>query len=730
MGGTYQSDFGGQSMNCIFATAMAAMLALTAHGAPGDYLGQRANEKRTRDLQPNVPSGRLEGDTIASAVPLIVPGVVNGSTTGFADDYDTVCPYSGSVAADVVYCAVSTRDMVATIDLCGSAFDTKIYVWDQALELIACNDDYYSDQTCGLYVSRIDGLVLAAYQPVYIVVDGYGAEHGAYHLVVREADPPCVVEQPLDLLPEGEPPLVEDYEDDFNSGCNGPEFGNPTQTIVYSPSRRGIWGTSGWYEYEGSSVRDTDWFVLAASSGTTIEVVAEQPSDFYELDITDCEAPQILQSRYLEPCQAETLIVQASYTCLWMGPDSFAAPPGAPTEFHYTIRVLPQDQVPATQLGPEGDYSLGCPTVPPGASVWYWDLEDFHNDFVLPAGSCYDGDTTAPDVVFEVWLEAGEWYECVISDPWYPAREDGSRITIPVYLLADCRPLPTSCLAVANYAQHMGALLSYVATETGYYYLVFDSDNQLWNSYARHYKHGDSVPPPPPDHDTCDGARFIGPGPFAFADDLSCARNDFDPGRQGCAGPGGTGRDVVYRVVLMPGETLAVSMTPVGGWDAELYLLSDCDDPAHSCVVAGEPDGNGSLALAYTAAAPGSFFLVCDSYGIGPRPFTLQGANGGTATAVGELGSASLLLTATPNPFNPQTRLRYALAQGGDVSLAVYDLAGRRVASLVDGPANAGVHEVVFDGRDDHRRDLPTGTYLCRFEAAGRVQVTKLMLVR
>jgi hypothetical protein len=83
-------------------------------------------------------------------------------------------------------------------------------------------------------------------------------------------------------------------------------------------------------------------------------------------------------------------------------------------------------------------------------------------------------------------------------------------------------------------------------------------------------------------------------------------------------------------------------------------------------------------------------------------------------------------LGVAPNPFNPQTELTFALPAPSSVSLTVYDLRGRRVRTLVDEPFVAGYHSVVWNGRDDRDRGLPSGVYLTLFEA-GSIRLTKRM---
>jgi hypothetical protein len=78
-----------------------------------------------------------------------------------------------------------------------------------------------------------------------------------------------------------------------------------------------------------------------------------------------------------------------------------------------------------------------------------------------------------------------------------------------------------------------------------------------------------------------------------------------------------------------------------------------------------------------------------------------------------------------PNPFNPSTVVEYSLPAAVHVTLKVYDLLGREVATLVDGLQLPGAHSVRFDARS-----LATGPYFYRLSAGGFVQVKKMVLVR
>jgi hypothetical protein len=78
-----------------------------------------------------------------------------------------------------------------------------------------------------------------------------------------------------------------------------------------------------------------------------------------------------------------------------------------------------------------------------------------------------------------------------------------------------------------------------------------------------------------------------------------------------------------------------------------------------------------------------------------------------------------------PNPFNPSTQISYDLASGTNVSLKVFDLLGREVATLVNGAQTAGRYTVSFDAAT-----LPSGMYFYRLETATFTDMKKMMLLK
>ena len=92
--------------------------------------------------------------------------------------------------------------------------------------------------------------------------------------------------------------------------------------------------------------------------------------------------------------------------------------------------------------------------------------------------------------------------------------------------------------------------------------------------------------------------------------------------------------------------------------------------------------------------------------------------------------SATTLAPPYPNPFNPRTTLSFTLARSGLARLEIFDLAGRRIRTLVAEPLAAGRHAVVWAGDGDDGERLPSGAYLARLSAHGVVEVRKLLVAK
>ncbi len=335
------------------------MTALSGPTAAADFGNTTNDTKPTSHIgqNPGTPDGREGGEDMDTAVIInALPFSDTGNTSDNIPNYPVTCPWE-SFGPDVVYGYTPATDEVISVDLCGSGYDTVLSIRDGALNLIACNDDFYFNDPCGNYVSRIEEAYLIAGTEYFIIVGGYGSDAGDYILTVELAiiDPPCTLT--CEGLPEEEPPLGPDYEDAYNGGCNSPEFGNPIQDHTFSADINGTLiycGISGWYP--GS--RDTDWMHFAVGAYGIIEwtLDAEQQVDGYLLGGDCASGITVDQEITAGPCQPATMTIQGNpgtVVLLWVGPTEYSAPPGfSGYEFNYVCDFtgLAPGVVPTTEF--------------------------------------------------------------------------------------------------------------------------------------------------------------------------------------------------------------------------------------------------------------------------------------------------------------------------------------------------------------------------------------------
>lgn len=322
-----------------------AIILLTGSSLAADLGNQRSIIKTNvqGEMDSGLPDGREGGETIETAWPIAaLPFNDTGNTSDNIDDYDVSCPYVGQ-AKDVVYSFTPATDLSISVDLCGSSYDTKTYIFDASFNILACNDDYYSDVECGVYVSFLEDVPLQAGLTYYIVVDGYGSSNGDYILAIEEytIPPPCFLQ--CDGQEEGEPPLHNGYDDLFNTGCNDESGVFPFQTLAGDQNENLLFcGKSGWYENPpGGPYRDTDWFLAEIGSSGLIEwtLDGEQGCLGFLLGPQDCSSVGVLETIEAGPCSPAALTIEGNpgqVVWLWVGPEDYTPPGGfVGHEFNY-----------------------------------------------------------------------------------------------------------------------------------------------------------------------------------------------------------------------------------------------------------------------------------------------------------------------------------------------------------------------------------------------------------
>jgi predicted outer membrane repeat protein len=151
----------------------------------------------------------------------------------------------------------------------------------------------------------------------------------------------------------------------------------------------------------------------------------------------------------------------------------------------------------------------------------------------------------------------------------------------------------------------------------------------------------------------------------------------------------------------------------------DFHLMSiACGDSADSpCIDAGDPNILDSL-------------LDC-SWGLGGPRSDMGAYGGGDSAIVGilenmpSLPDRFILLQNYPNPFNARATIRFVLPKSQDVDLAIYDLLGRQVETIIDEYKQAGVHTVTFNASR-----LSSGVYFYRLQAGDIVETKRMVLLK
>jgi len=102
----------------------------------------------------------------------------------------------------------------------------------------------------------------------------------------------------------------------------------------------------------------------------------------------------------------------------------------------------------------------------------------------------------------------------------------------------------------------------------------------------------------------------------------------------------------------------------------------------------------------------------------------------GGPSADGRTPMATTLSQNHPNPFNPMTEIRFALAETGDVKLMVYTIAGQEIRTLSAGELPAGEYAVTWDGKDNLGNPVSSGVYFYQLRAGAFTETKKMTILR
>lgn len=184
----------------------------------------------------------------------------------------------------------------------------------------------------------------------------------------------------------------------------------------------------------------------------------------------------------------------------------------------------------------------------------------------------------------------------------------------------------------------------------------------------------------------------------------------------------------LYVIFRIPADVSATARG-VGGGPAIGYTLAGAGVPGWLSADGQEweplhPDYGFAVQPVFVA---GSGDLSLKSAGKG------EGAGGDQPVDADELSPQvypTTLHPAYPNPFNPQTELKFSLHESSQVDLAIFNVRGERVRDLVAGLYDPGEYSAVWDGRNRNGARLASGVYFARFVAGSIAMTQRLVLIQ
>lgn len=96
----------------------------------------------------------------------------------------------------------------------------------------------------------------------------------------------------------------------------------------------------------------------------------------------------------------------------------------------------------------------------------------------------------------------------------------------------------------------------------------------------------------------------------------------------------------------------------------------------------------------------------------------------------GQIPNVNALIGNYPNPFNPECKIAYAVAQEAEVTIAVYNVRGQKICTLVDGIIESGNHDVIWNGTDDNGVSVSSGVYYYKMDSGKFTSSRKMVLMK
>jgi hypothetical protein len=730
------------------------------------YYGRDGGARR------HAPSIDVGGETIATCTVISsLPYCDVGNTCNFANDYDEICPYTGSIARDVVYCFTPADTICIDISLCNNNtnYDTKLYVYEGSYtpgNPYACNDD-----ACPNYVSEILGLQLTASAIYYIVIDGYGSDCGDYGLDIQEVECPP-------------PPAPRECTNNTLFGQRPHWSTEPGGNALFSDLRTG-------YAYSfqriyddfsdvNGSICDVHWWGLSAYVNYGWNPCDEDPMTFNIVFYSDSSGvvgslvcsydvtvsrqtttenayglPVYYFSSELNPC--------CELTSGWIS--VFATSSQSPLDCWFLWRTSPFGDgmcLAESNLGIESwgwDVAF-CLTGEPDTCTFPFQEIDMGDLQMCNYPTLMGNPAHALSGV--AWLGTGITGEEAPNIPNLDGADDG--VVYHNLPWEPCTPQSVTVTVTAGtmYEQFL---------ECGYHlYLNGWKDGNLDGDFCDTLCTAAGACGAPEwivqDVMVAPGAHdftFVDPGVtdmgiydgvfrwrltsqpvdaygFGEVDDAACSNMtcgayafDFVGEVEDYIIPDGQLPVELTSFQALPGDGMVtLKWTTASETDNDHFVLSRRTASQENFSNIAEIPGNGTSSQSHDYQYVDNSVINGATYQYQLADVDINGTTNWhdtivTVTPESEkaVPSEYALYQNYPNPFNPITTIGFNIKEPGMVRLTVYDLLGREVATLVNGEIAAGAHSIIWDASN-----MSSGIYLYRLETGDFTATKKLVLLK
>lgn len=516
------------------------------------------------NAQVTVTVASPNGDQCSSPFEINQSGTFTGNTQTAVNDYSDsqACTGYASAGPDQVYrVSLQPNDRIrATL--------TPTNNWDASIYLVTgCGN---ISQSCVAGEDNgnpeVVDYVAANGGTFYLIVDGFGNAGGAYSLQVQIMPAPVGNDQCSGAVDVG----------------RGGTFMSTTRFAQndYDP------GANGCTRYAEAS-RDLTYRV-ALAQGERLQATLNAAWDSALYVVTNCAmaaATCVAGSDRGNPEQIDFTAPSAGTYYLIV--DGYLTASG---DFTLTVSVSP----PAV-----GGETCGNPiAVPAGGGSFVSTTANLMNDYDPPL-ACTGYPQAGPDRVYAVTVGRGDVIEAVAE---FDPALDGA-----LYMVTNCSML-SSCTAGSDQG-FAGAdeEIRAVAQQAGTQYLIVDANETAWSG-----PHELTVA-------TYTGETCAAAAPLRLDSQpefmVTTGRmNDYSPNSGGCTGYSASGEDRVYSVSLRAGDQLQADLDPDTGYDASLYLVSNCADVNGSCVAGSDRTGNVVESLSAVVQQAGTYYLIADGF--------------------------------------------------------------------------------------------------------------------